>query len=242
MTLVSWTWAGEPLVLVKEYADLDGDDRQEQIQVAFYVAWGSSFDRAVIEINTATFVLHGESLVPEIHLTDIDTSDPWQDIAITQYGPSDDYVTYFLRFAAGSIVDLGAVPGFWGRDVVVDGSGRVSGRCRGSVLHTWSYPCEYVVAPSFARLEKVHARWRPMNTPVTLKVDLTVQMGPDDPRPAGVIHAGEPAKIVHSDDMAWCYIVSDGGIKGYFGIVDFSVVTANGLRAFDVFDGLCAAD
>lgn len=232
----------EPLVVVREFADLDGDGRQEQIRVAFYGAWGYWYDRAVVEINTAVFVLRGESLVPVIHVTDIDAGDPWREIAISQYGPSDDYETYFLRFAAETISPLGSVPGFWEREVVVDGSGRVRGRCRGAVLQTWFDPCEYALSAALARLEKVHENWFPMNTPVTLKVDLSVQLAPNDPRPAGVIRTGERATIVRSDDERWCYIESDGGIKGYFGLIGFSTIGSNGLPASKVFEGMCSAD
>jgi hypothetical protein len=92
------------------------------------------------------------------------------------------------------------------------------------------------------RFDLVVVPWKFMNTHVTLKVDLPVQVAPERPEFAGILRAGEQATIVRTDDRSWCYIECETGGAGYFAVVGASRIAGAELAATDVFDGLCMAD
>ncbi len=82
-------------------------------------------------------------------MTDLDTSDSALEIAIMDYGPSDDYVTYFFRYDGGELSYIGYIPGFVYNgdsstsDTTFNGDGTVGSYLRLSVLQTWWAPATW---------------------------------------------------------------------------------------------------
>ena len=183
----------EPLVMQKTNTDLDGDGHPDYIRAAFYQVIDGEYDRVVLEINGTLLATHGINMQSEFQVVDVNASDPYREIAISEWGPSGDYATHFFRYSTGAITELGTLPGFLGEQLTVDGSNTVQTRCRGTVLQTWFYPCVFRLDPRRGRFEKVSMPWKPMNTAVTLKVDLDVQAAPDVPgRRGSSVRANAP--------------------------------------------------
>lgn len=223
-------------------ADLDGDGRVEDVRVTFFESGGYGFDTAVLAVGTTLLAVRGASLRPQLHVLDLDKRDAWLEIAISEYGPSDDYATHVFRYVTGHLLELGTVPGIVGDDLQVDGAGHLHTRCRGQVLHTWFHPCSFHVDQWSGRLEPDALSEIAMGTPVTLKCDLPVYGERYRSRVTGTIGAGERAVIERTDGRSWCFIRSARGVAGWFGVVGFSQIAGTGREAQEVFDGLSSAD
>lgn len=121
-------------------ADFDGDALADTAIVTF-VREQSSNCRVVIDRDTLAY--YGESLHGTAFVVDIDTTDGFREIAIPEWGPSDDDAVYFVRYSPESLRVLGCLPGRLQEDLHIDGSGVVQTTCRGERLHTWWYPCSF---------------------------------------------------------------------------------------------------
>lgn len=238
----------ENIVKKSKSMDLDGNDELDHIRAAYYTMGGGyNFNRAVLEVNSKYFVAAGSSIEPTLYIVDIDTVDSFKEIAIFDHGPSDDPETHFFRFANGIIVDIGIVPGKTIGPPQVSGTGKVHTGCRGTVLETWWYPCEFKLNRYSSRLEESVQQWKPMTAKVTLKTDLPLItspliLSPQYNQPADTLRAGERASILKTDDANWCYIESENGSSGWFGLIGCCRIAFNGLMATEVFDGLSIAD
>jgi len=239
----------ENIVKKSQSTDLDGNGDIDNIRAAFYyMGDGYSFNRVVLEVNGTFFVAKGSSIEPTLYIVDIDTIDSFKEIAIFDRGPSEDPETHFFRFANGIIVDIDIVPGKTIGPPQVSGTGKVHTSCRGTVLETWWYPCKFKLNRFSSRLEESVQHWKPMTAKVTLKTDLPLLTSPSlfpspqSNRPADTLRAGDRASILKTDDTNWCYIESENGSSGWFGLIGCCRIASNGLMAIEVFDGLRIAD
>lgn len=244
-----WSWNGDVTAVGADTTvDLDGDGRREHIQVTWLLnnpGTDTGFDLVVINVDGHLLADRGSAMNRQIHIIDLLANDHRQEIAITQEGPSDDPATQVYAYAIGTIRKLGWLPGHTIGSPSVDGSGSIKTRCRGRILQTWWYPCEYTLNQYRFTLEPVPGDYyHIMGTPVTLKVDLPIVRDPDIPEAVGIIPVGSTARILGSDDDAWCEIESSDGLRGWFQVIGHSrIAVADGwIEATDVFDGLCMAD
>ena len=231
------------LVRVETTMDLDGDHHDDFISVVFYqTGHGYGFDRFVLEVNGSQFVGSGAALDCAFQVVDIDSTDGRKEIVLSESGPSDDDATHFFGYARGSIGLIGSLEGRLPGPPGVDGSGTIHTRCRGRILQTWWYPCDYRFDIQRQSLDQVPERYRIMGTPVVLKTDLALTAEPWGDRPVGVVRAGEKATLLRTDDEIWCEIESAGGLRGWFFTVGGWHVGAGNIVATEVFDGLMIAD
>ncbi len=224
------------------HADMDGDHKTDLIQATFYSTSDGPYDRAVVEINGASFVVHGEVLHGDIFVVDIDTTDAAREVAVPEAGPSDDPATHFLRYSLGEVIELGVVPGITTGPQAVDGSGSITTQCRGEILETWWYPCRFSLNRWKHVLEEESQERMPMDTRVTLKCDLRLVADAWSTEPAAVLHKGDRATLRSTDNKNWCYIESERGVRGWFAVYTYGIIAQNGLPATEVFDGLFIAD
>lgn len=229
--------------------DLDGDGRGEWIKLTWYEdpTWyyptqSFVYDCLVISIGGSMIADRGDAMVPKLYVVDIDSTDGRKEIAVKEYGPSDDDATHFYRYVSGSITKLGILPGHATGPPSVDGSGEIETECRGSLLHTWSHPCRFRVATYEQAFEPVPQEYYEMSTPVRLKVDLEVVRAPRDSVVVGMIRAGESARPLRTDDAYWCEIESESGVRGWFPVLEFDFIPTVRREAIEVFDGLTLAD
>ncbi len=231
---------------VIDFANLDNRGYPDRI-LCFFIAtrfenppWPiKSFDRVLLDIDGAVLGWKGDAIMDSIRIADIDAKDDYQEVALSDYGASDDYVTYFFRYADREISFLGEVPGLF-RGLKFDHAGTIATSCRGHVLHTWFYPCEFKLGGS-GQLEEVAQSWKTMNSRVALKADLELCGGPGSPQTTAVLRTGEQAVIQKTDDDEWFFIVSERGVSGWFRLED--ALRKCGCRfGSDLFDGLNMAD
>lgn len=174
----------------------------------------------------------------------------------SEYGPSDDPVSYFYFYSDGVLYDAGmieALPtgmGFSGR--------MIETQLRSDLLGTWSRPATFVLAYGSAMVgedyeETYHLTEVPqdvyaMGLIAETKVDLPLQASRTDDTEVGVIAAGSKIAFGATDNRNWVYAESlDGQVAGWF-YVDASDyptmvrVSGNLLEADSVFSNLMYAD
>jgi hypothetical protein len=222
------------------YADFDGDSSPESVLVAFEPNEWLNFR---IVLGRDTLDDFGESLHGTAFVVDVDTTDGLLEIAIPEWGPSDDDAVNFVRYTQGELRVVGRLPGRLGDDLLIDGSGVVRTTCRGRILHTWWYPCTFRVFEESGTLAEVPQAFKVMKSAVRLKCDLPLFPSPEHNRPTAMIRSGESATIDLTDDEDWLRIRSQAGTVGWFRIsgqyVQFGPTS---LLSHEVFDGLDFAD
>ncbi len=237
--------------------DLDGDGTDDVITFTF-IGYGGPVPTGAInlstpilnmmnydiyqcnlEVNGQPIIIQGDMMAGLIIIGDIDTVDSQYEIMIPEFGPSDDPQTTFVAYNGIAPLNIGKLyqnPLF---GLKVDGNKIITGKKRGAKLHTWFYDAKYRLAGGLIKEIKEDGLVF-MNTSVTAKVNLPLQMSPTDSTPAYTLSPGEHAKITWTDDEKWFCVENSGGLKGWFQITGF--YTINGLPATDVFDGLLMAD
>lgn len=225
--------------------DLDGDGKAEKIEFAApRMAGGDACCEFSIAINGhRSPVFHGVSLTGEIAVVDIDSTDNLLELAVPEYGPSDDYAVHFFRYVQGRLVAIGDLPGSmqpdW-RTLLVDGSGVVRTRCRGKILQTWFYPCMFKVS-SAGTFERLHEATYPMNTELTMLQELHLVSRIGDTNPSVTLRPGDKITVLCSDDERWCQVETHDGRVGWFEVLAYDKL-ADGRHAGEVFKGLSIAD
>ncbi len=228
--------------------DLDGDGKPDRI--VFEGKPGG--DTFAITVNNVRYTGTGECLDGTYAIVDIDSTDGLREIAITEDGPSDDYATTFLRYAAGRFFYMGKIPGS-GKMMEIDGSGGLKTTVRGSILHTWFFPAVYV-ADTNHTLRMVEQTLYPMLTPMgsfsnfsqgtqcTVKRSFSLCASPENLTIVATLNPGDKFTIVASDNKHWCVVQTSLGIWGWFEVIGYATVLPAGVSALELIDGLCMAD
>jgi hypothetical protein len=222
-------------------ADLDGDGSTDRVTCRFDADEYGRLYMVTIEVNGTTISAKGESLTGAAEIVDLDATDSWREIALPEYGPSDDFAVSFFRYSQGRVLPLGKVPGTL-TGMKFDHAGSMATYCRGAVLHTFSYPARFRVNPASGRIEEVSQALVSMGTKVTLRAKLDLCDDPARPAIVATLRAGEKAVIVRTDNKKWCYIEAAGGARGWFALDGCCRIARTGQDAREVFDGLCYAD
>jgi len=218
-------------------ADLDGDGDSDQIAVTLIDDEDGMRSRCLVEVNSrAHEVVVGDAFEDTVAVVDIDKADPYKEIIVIDGGPSDDHLASVFRYLGGSLHRLGTIPAYSGVPTC-DGDGLLHTQARGRILHTWYFPTTFRLSRD-GQLVEVSVPLKPMNTKVTLKASLDLETR-DTRKPCGRIRRGERATILETDDINWCHIRSERGTDGWF---ELDRVLLGRRSAWDVFDGLCAAD
>ena len=237
--------------------DLDGDGTDDVITYEFY-GYGGPVPSGVINLSTPFLnmmnydiyqcnitingqpvIVQGDVMAGLIIIGDIDTTDTQYEIMIPEFGPSGDPQTTFIAYNSVAPLNIGKLYQNPLMDLKVDGNKIITGHKRGSKLHTWFYKAKYRLNGGLIKEIKQDGLVM-MNTAVTAKVNLPLQMSPTDATAAFTLSIGENATITWTDDEKWFCIETSGGLKGWFKITGF--YTINGMPATDVFDGLSMAD
>jgi hypothetical protein len=192
-----------------------------------------------LEVNGQPIIIQGEVMAGLILIGDIDTSDSQYEIMIPEFGPSGDPQTTFVSYNGVAPQNIGRLYENPLYDLKVDGSGEITGRKRGSKLHTWFYNARYHLDGGLIKELKEDGLVL-MNTEVTAKAVLALQMSPTDATPAYSLSVGDPATITWTDDEKWFCVENSVGLKGWFEITGFYMIEDT--PATDIFDGLSMAD
>lgn len=178
------------------------------------------------------------------YLVDLDTSDQYLEIAITDWGSSDYLSTLLFRYDAGGLTCLGRLPGMPDQpETDYHGDGTVSAAAHLNVMQTWmgirTYsledgqmcPLEGELFPPVPREDH----------PVTLTTPLTVFESPDLNAATLVLQPSEePLEFPLTDGAHWVQIKCADGSSGWAYFTGFTAIVNDGMEIDDqtVFDNL----
>lgn len=242
LSLVTWLLAVGALCPLRsatmqpQQVDLDGDRKMDLVSFACDTSRYGDFE---VTVNGSQFVGRGEFLVGTYSIVDIDTTDLVREIAVFEYGASDDDMSTFLEYDQGQLRSVGRIPGT--STIQIDGSGIVHTMARGDVLHTWFYPAAFGLDANH-ELHHVEQSLYPMGTVCVLKRPLPLVASPVNSFVVARACPGDTVTIVASDNRCWCVVETGSGIWGWFRVERLSKVLPLGLDAWEVFDGLSGAD
>ncbi len=119
-------------------ADLDGDGQQDMISYQCTIDEATSEPIPVLVINDTdfsdalkdenAFLTEGanEYSADKYYIVDLDVSDKYLELAIRDSGPSDDPVTFFLRYDGQKLAYLGCIGDFVGKSTtILNGDGTI---------------------------------------------------------------------------------------------------------------------
>ncbi len=222
----------------KAFIDLNSDEKKEEIiyQNLNDAGYRLSVNGSSIEDDKYT------NLADFIAVVDIDKSDKYLEILISDYGPSSDDYSTFYYFNNNKLVKMGETAGVIEyNEIKIDGSGNFSARTRGQILQTWFFDKHYKLTSEHKLVEMPQDIYL---TDYDVFVKSQIKLYTERNEKGGYfdLHEGQIVKIVGTDDKKWCLIETSAGKKGWFALEHFNLMRNEGLDAGSVFGGLCYAD
>ena len=244
--------------------DLDGDGAAEKIGYSVTENPNDGTSSFRLTIGKTQLDGDGDWLTGRLHALRL-PGHASEDILlfISDYGMSDDDVSYIFSYYQGKISRVGLVETMpW--DMSVSGPNTLAGRVRGSILCTWWRPCEYVfgitngmsdegewIGRRVASVEEIPKSEYPMGFYVTVNRTITLQISRTNSGIARKIPAGSKVTIVATDDIEWIYIMpverdwNWDYAGGWLRLDDYGYsATVNGesVETMELFSGLLFAD
>ncbi len=252
-----------PLIVpIGERVDVDLDlDGTEETVLVDVKDDADGIPRVVLTVDgvDCTDALYGDDAVqlddpdPFFYaITDLYDGDPCLEIAVQDWGMSDDYYTNFFRYYKDwGVYGIGGVPGIirsaWGPgDITFDADGNIFTQERMQVLQTWFCDVVYVLNNA-ERLQldpqDMYEASRPSD--VTLKTALLAYDGRGGE--SFPIDAGVEMSVRATDNREWIYCVSESEDWALWFHLNpdngFEIETPDGyLPVWDALDGLLFAD
>lgn len=194
-----------------------------------------------LQVNDALLEENGQNLKTYIEIVDIDPYDSLKEIAVSDYGPSSDYRTFFYFYDGKNLISMGETSGVPGIDMTFPGDGTFTTQTRGQILQTWFYEDQFKLTSDHL-IENIPQDLYEMNTPVTVLQSIPLQKSRTDSEQIAVLEVGESATILSSDNKEWCLVETSTGVQGWFAVENFNIIKGTNLSATDVFEGLSMAD
>lgn len=239
-------------------ADLDGDGADEEI----------SYDPGAGGDHELHLLINGKDYGPSLYdqgftsdslepkyfcITDLDTSDKALEVAVMDYGPSDDYITSFVRWGVGGVAFMGSVSGMAassireGSDLTFHGDGTVGSYVRLSVLQTWFAGASWQLSPKggfgLVPADLYYSLYE--SAGVTL-VPLPLYAERDPSARKTELPGGTAISFTSTDNKSWVGVKLSDGTEGWVRLKDgdgFQVETSDGyVFSTEAFDGLSMAD
>lgn len=233
-------------------ADLDGDGDTDRIVLK--TGTNPYYDEVtsyVLSVNEEAISYEGSMIDPLFHVVNISAEDPYLEVAVSEEGPSSDFLTVFYRYRDGQLTKLAEIQGFLGKypgtdtigDVTLDGSGRITTKTRGAVMQTWFYDDSYVLTDDDQLVQEVKDLY-PLDTEVTLLKELRTVLSRQSSEEGYLFQPGEKAVLLETDNRAWVSIRNDQGKVFWFQIRNHSEMVDQEEEgfAYDYFEGLNMAD
>lgn len=231
--------------------DLNNDGRDETIQYKVKQV-GYDYEQTLI-INEKSYSLSDFNIyacapaedrfyITNISQFDEDALDQGLEIAILDYGPSDDLVTSFFRYDT-ELHYLGDVPGFpFMQEGNFDGfttDGIIYGEQRLDLINTIYGYVPYQYNYEERRIEQLANDYYELTPTIAHKllVDLPVYQELDETSRRFTIPKGEKVFFTYTDGNSWLKVKSSNGICGYFYVSNSRVKELN-IDAVNVFTNL----
>lgn len=226
------------------------DDAAESEQaLAHFVINGTDYAAALAEAGV--WLEHPD---PAYAITDLDETDGYLEIALQEWGPSDDYATTFFRFDGTTLRCIGKLEGLifspvldWS-DMEFSGSGTVKSYFRLGVLQTWFADAEYTLNDRDWLVRQPQTEYlATQEFPVTVLQPVFLWSGADKDAGApatGTAQPGDALTLVGTDDLLWIRVREADGASRWLKLSDaFALETPDGPRfGSEVLEGLCMAD
>lgn len=181
------------------------------------------------------------------YLVDLDTSDSYLELAITDWGSNDYRSTLLFRYEDGTLTSLGYVSGTPDQqETVYHGDGTVSAAAHLNVMQTWMGIRTYALTGGqMAPLEGEFFTPIPhADHPVTLVAPLTVFEEPDLNSDTLVLQPSEePLEFPLTDGEHWVQIQCADGTAGWAYFTGYTAIVNDGIEIDDqtVFQNLVFA-
>jgi hypothetical protein len=221
--------------------DINGDNKNEKIDLFLSKSEGEG-TKATLAVNDVGLNIPGGNPQSTFTVADIDTRDNVKEIAITDEGPSLDYVTRFYMYDGKSLHEVGEVPGALDQ-MVFSSEGMVSALARGEMFDTWFYRKTFLLSGEHV-LEPVTKVFYPRVMPtdeVTLLTALPLSLEPKDESVTFVAPVRSQGAILGCDNISWCEARFNGK-TGWFKVTNRIVISAVNLPMNEVFEGISMAD
>ncbi len=218
-------------------ADLNGDGTLEIVALAFS---GSGVEGVVstISVNGQSKTVSRSNPQGYFGIVDIDTTDAFKEVAISDLGPSTDYTTAFYRWDGSKIVYLNTTPDLW-EHMTFTGDGTFQADARAGVLDTWFYRETYEVTDETIQQvpQDFYARITPAE--VTALKPLNFQASITSAVTSMTLAVGEKATVtgcssINVEDDPWCEIKDTSGNVGWFNAA--SIDLQNDFEGFSFAD------
>jgi hypothetical protein len=213
--------------------DLNGDSIPDTID---YKILENKY-QFTLQVNNALYEGYGEGLYSDYQIVDINQIDSYKEIAVKETGPSDDYAVQYFFYDGEEIKRMGHISNM---NLVLDGSGIIKTKTRGSILHTWWFDDTFELNDDHI-LENVSPELVEMDSKLTMKKKLILYQSRDSNEISAELLPGENVMITLTDNKKWCLVEADNGKKGWFAI-EKSGIQGTNIHASEFFDGLCMVD
>jgi hypothetical protein len=244
-------------------ADLDGngtpetiyyaaDSDDEENPVHSLSVNGTEYKKGLINNGTDDTCIYFPDCT-NYYIVDLDASDSYKEIAIQDFGPSDDPTTFFFRYDGKSLKCLGYVTDLLSSEsCTLDHAGTVHARLRLSLLQTWFTTGAWSVQGDALQLapQDLYTPWFYDGTTdfseapqVTIAKSVKVYADRDTSSSAETWEPSDALVTFPATDNAEWVEIERGGKTGWIHITDFCVLDNDGeTDATTVFNGLLLAD
>lgn len=215
--------------------DINGDEIKESI---YYERNDGGYR---LFINNTSVEGKGGNYSDFFAVVDINKTDKFKEIIISDYGPSDDYLSVYYYFDGKDIIKMGETEGLFEYGIDIDGSGKFSAMARADILQTWFFDRYYKLSEEH-KINEIHQDIYSTNYDVFIKQPIKLLKKIDDKNDYFILNEGQKARIVGTDNKEWCLIETSTGKRGWFAIDNYWIIRDVNLEAPKVFSGLCYAD
>ncbi|PKM73407.1 MAG: hypothetical protein CVU91_05630 [Firmicutes bacterium HGW-Firmicutes-16] len=239
--------------------DLNGDGKEDEV---YYEPDEDTYSILHLSVNGTDYAgsvydqeFYSDNLEGAYCITNIDASDNMLEIAIMDYGPSDDCITSFFRYDGNDLIYLGNVSGLIASsysdksDLTFNGDGTISSYVRLSVMQTWFANVDWQLADT-GRFEVVptdlYYPTSESGCDVTALADIYLYVINSDSSAKTVLTAGAALKLIATDNLQWVLAETSDGKECWIHLdseYGQMVETTDGYKySSEVFSGLCIAD
>ena len=181
-------------------------------------------------------------------IVDIDKSDSYLEIAISDYGPSGSATTCFFRFVDDEIIFMGLTEGSYDGTGIhyinIPGNGEIISFKRAQILQTWWFTLRYTISDDNTLVPDLKDIYIPVNYDCTYFVlmDFHLYKQRDESGPTILMERNTLVTYSAHDNNEWIEVTMDDGQTGWFRIYQveeygyFAIKTADAdIPVEDVF-------
>jgi len=220
--------------------DLNGDGIKDKITVTtiWIDEWSQQLTLHINDIELELTLENGFFILNPADgfaIVDIDASDNYLEIAISDYGPSNSERTFFFRYDSEKIIYMGVVEGLYDGTGInyigISGNGEIASYERALILQTWWFARRYTVDDDYTLVRILEDLYIPVNYDYKYFVimDILLYTNRDEASPTVLMEKNSIVTISAHDNIEWVQIVMPDGQKGWFKIRDyFTIVSPDG--------------